>query len=152
MTTLLQIGLKKVKGYTIVDDCDADIAGEKSIQMLHANADTHYAKINLQNGTQDKQLHRLIAERMIGRPLGAGEIVDHINGDPLDNRRCNLRVTTHRVNSQNKKINRQGHLVGTHFNKRSKKWTAHATLNGIYTYLGSFETAQQAHAAYLAVI
>lgn len=79
--------------------------------------------------------------------------IDHINGDPSDNRIENLRDVSHAENMQNlrgaKQNNRTGHL-GVCFDKRWGKFEARIAANGKRTSLGRFDTAEEAGEAYLA--
>lgn len=81
----------------------------------------------------------------------AGEI-DHINGDKLDNRIANLRVVDRSGNLQNqqrlKSHNTSGY-PGVSFHKKSGRWQAGIRVDGVRTYLGMYDTPEQAFSAYL---
>ncbi len=83
-----------------------------------------------------------------------GQFIDHINGDPTDNRIANLRDVSAAVNAQNQRAatskNKRSKLLGAHFHVQSGKFLAHIRLGGVSRHLGSFETEQEAHAAYIA--
>ena len=55
--------------------------------------------------------------------------VDHINRNPLDNRRCNLRICSQFENNQNQKANTSG-KVGVSWYKTNKYWTAYIRVKG----------------------
>lgn len=78
---------------------------------------------------------------MVGRKLERDEIVDHINGVPLDNRRENLRITDLVGNSQNRA---RGKWSGTSFNKNAGKWQAAVKHHGRSIYLGIFDDREEA--------
>lgn len=74
----------------------------------------------------------------------AGDVVDHINGNPWDNRRENLRLCSQSDNRANSRV-RKGHKTG--FKGVSINGTRfQATFKG--EYLGTFDSASEAAAAY----
>lgn len=78
--------------------------------------------------------------------------IDHINGDRGDNRFENLREATALENHQNLKFrstNTSG-LVGAFLDKRDGRRAARICVARKYISLGRFDTAHEAHEAYLA--
>jgi len=79
-------------------------------------------------------------------------VIDHINGNGMDNKIINLRDVTQSINIQNiLKIpshNKSG-LMGVSFYKKTEKWRASLTLNKKHFHLGLFKTPELAHEAYL---
>lgn len=70
------------------------------------------------------KLHRLVMD------APKGKVVDHINGNPLDNRKCNLRICSAQENALNRKSNREGFCVGVTFHKYSGLWQCQIQLKG----------------------
>lgn len=84
--------------------------------------------------------------------LPSGQI-DHINGNPADNRLSNLRVVTNRVNSQNQRKPRSDNttgFLGVSLDKRRGKFCARIRVpDGKYKFLGYHATPRAAHRAYV---
>lgn len=78
--------------------------------------------------------------------------IDHLNGERSDNRIVNLRDVKNGVNSQNKlsamSTSKSG-LLGVYFDNSHKKWRAEIISDGRRYRLGRFDTAEEAHSAYL---
>jgi hypothetical protein len=106
-----------------------------------------------QIGLQRKQVfvHRLVWLFETGAwPAG---MLDHIDGNPLNNRFSNLRLSDHRLNGQNQKAyrpnSRYTKLLGTSWHKGKRKFIATIKVCGVKKHLGYFATAEEAHAAYV---
>ena len=76
------------------------------------------------------------------------EMIDHINGNKLDNRIVNLRASDKRRNQQNQYKHREGKLVGATYRKSTGKWRALIKLNKKNYEIGTYDTAEEAHDAY----
>lgn len=87
-------------------------------------------------------LHRII----INAPKG--KVVDHIDGDSMNNRKANLRICTIRDNSKNNKIhkdNKSGHKgVLWYYYNNVNKWMAYICVNNIRMNLGYYDTYEDA--------
>lgn len=73
-------------------------------------------------------------------------VIDHINGNGLDNRRCNLRICTQSQNCMNTKVfntNTSNHK-GVSWHKHRKKWRAFIMVDYKQISLGYFFTKEEA--------
>jgi HNH endonuclease/AP2 domain len=78
--------------------------------------------------------------------------IDHINCVRNDNRFVNLREATNSANQQNIKNPRSDNksgLLGAFFDPKSNKYTSRIKINKKRFYIGTFNTANEAHQAYL---
>ncbi len=86
----------------IIDAIDEDLAGRSWHAVPgHRSVGNYTFYAARRRGSRRITMHRVILERIIGRRLQEGEECDHIDGNGLNNRRCNLRVVDHRRNIRN---------------------------------------------------
>lgn len=94
-------------------------------------------------------LHNLIA----GHQANKKTQVDHINNNKLDNRKCNLRISTISQNNANRPAfkNRRSEYRGVYWTTKGQKWTSSIRVNGKTKFLGCFDKPKEAARAYNAV-
>lgn len=79
------------------------------------------------------------------------EVIDHINGNGMDNRLSNLRETDVHKNAQNRRVAKKGSKSGfLGVTPKRGRFEATIMLHGKGNYLGQFKTAEEAHAVYVA--
>jgi hypothetical protein len=91
------------------------------------------------------RMHRVIVQ------ASDGIEVDHINGDPLDNRRCNLRAansTQNKCNCGKRNMPTTSHYKGVSWHMQRKCWVAQIAIDRRHIYLGLFQSEIEAAKAY----
>lgn len=75
-----------------------------------------------------------------------GKYGDHINRNPFDNRKSNLRQATASENSMNRGLqsNNTSGITGVCWDKRREKWMAYIKINHKNIYLGTFDDKDDA--------
>ena len=123
-------------------DAPANVAGKP------ANAKDRLGYVCFRVNGKMYKAHRL-AWAFVHGEFPDGDI-DHINGNPSDNRICNLRLASHSLNLQNQrraKSNNSTGLLGVCPN--GSGWRAEIRVNGKKVNLGTHKTPELAHVAYV---
>lgn len=127
-----------------VDGTDFDKVSEHHWHVDGAG----YARTNIWKNNRKESAPRM--HRLIVGDVDKSLHIDHINGDKLDNRKDNLRVTTPSQNAMNRgsQSNNSSGYKGVIYDKARGKWRAEICFRGNRKHLGRFETAELAALAY----
>ena len=133
------------KGYSaVVDDEDY-----QHLSLTKWRSNIHdgkiYAICNVRRGGKytAEYMHRIITCAPFGK------VVDHINGDTLDNRKENLRVCSDSQNSQNRRqVRSNSGFKGVSFYRNYGNWEANIQVNKKKIKLGYFSDKYEAALAY----
>lgn len=132
----------------VVDDRDADWLS-KWKWCAYPHRRTWYAMRaeRIEPGRGGCARGHLMHRCVLGLKHGDGRLVDHINGDGLDNRRANLRICTSANSSMNRGPHGRRPYKGLRRSKRGW-WDARIGANGRSHWLGTFPTMREAAHAY----
>ncbi len=156
----IEIPLGKSGLYAWVDQEDREFlkynwhaksAGTKKIPHYYA-----FRTWSMGKARGEYYLHNEVWEKMMGAALPRGFLVDHINGDKLDNRKSNLRLATRSDNEANKQKRRThaGKATSSRYKgvskmkNRNKCWKATITREKRQMSLGVYYTEEEAAKAY----
>ncbi len=106
----------------------------------------HLGYVVRESGIKNKpiRLHRFL----LGHPKN--QVVDHINGNTLDNRKSNLRACSTKENVRNSKTpkNNTSGYKGVTWKPSKNKYRAFIKVDRKQIHLGYFDDPQKAHEAY----
>ncbi len=120
---------------TLVDDADYDHL--KRYDWFLSGTGYVVGAVLTEGRFRLEYMHRYITQAR------DGQLVDHISGDPLDNRRTNLRFATPLQNGQNKRLSSLSstRLKGVGWHSRRHKYHTRIQRQGIRCHLGFFDDA-----------
>lgn len=126
----------------LVDDEDYNFVSQCKWYVTK-NGNTFYAKNDSFFGKK-VYMHRAILN------FPKDKVIDHINGNGLDNRKTNLRICTKQQNCFNSKkgIGYTSSYLGVSWDKNRNLWTAGITIGEKRIALGRFEIEEEAAKAY----
>ena len=138
------ISVKNTRKKCLIDNIDFLKVSEKTWTL----APTGYLVSDTYEYGPRKQI--LLHRFLLGLTLGDGKIVDHINGNKLDNRRNNLRLVSSFENSLNRRSNRlsSAGYRGVKFTSEGRPYRASIRVGKIVLYSKRFEKAEDAAKEY----
>lgn len=134
--------------FTKVDDEDYEKFAKKR-WFAYVNQNYKHIVRAIRSEYRDgKRTTIVLAREIMGNPKGM--MVDHKNGDTLDNRKSNLRICNRAENGSNrgKQINNKSGYKGVYWYKYTKKWKAQIKVKGKVMALGYYFNKVDAAKAY----
>ena len=111
-----------------------------------------YPYVNLSDYKKQKtfRVHQLVAVAFLNHipDKHKGLVIDHIDGNKLNNIATNLQLITNKKNTSKDRKNKTSKYTGVSWHKQSNKWLAQFRENSSVKYLGTFETEEEARDAY----
>jgi len=111
-----------------------------------ANRSGGYCTVRYQG--RQIRYHRIVYILVNGDILDDTLVIDHIDGDKLNNAIDNLRLCSNRDNLLNKSKHRTTGVRGCYFHKQKKKWQVQIRIGSKQVSLGYYKTAELAMAIY----
>lgn len=135
-----------IKGHVVLfDDKDWHIFQDHIWTPVNRGGRVYFVSSSAMKG-RIVYLHRFILGMVYGR------LVDHANGNTMDNRRRNLRICTSSQNVMNSSIRKDNSTgfkgVGRKSRLKTKPFYAKIKVDKRDVWLGYFATAEEAHKAY----
>jgi hypothetical protein len=128
------------EGYAIIDTEDYENVRNYCWGKKTYRGGLAYARAGIRGSSGETKIHQIIL------PCEEGFIVEHKDGNGLNNRKNNLRPATCSQNSMNTKLrsNNTSGCKGVTFDKKWDKWVAKITVDGKDHCLGGFSTKEEA--------
>lgn len=149
-TTILYVHKKDGEVIEVLVDTD-DVCRIKKHNWYTVNYTTanslyvcttiYYGIIDGKINNTVKLLHSFIMD------VDKGTILDHVDTDTLNNKKCNLRLSSIKQNSQNrrgKNINNTSGYRNVSWSNRESKWLVQVQVDGKNKCLGKFENVDEA--------
>lgn len=127
----------------VLDESDFRLVEAGNWHELAKNH-TSYCRGRFSGSPKKFLLHRVILQAK------DGVIVDHVNGNGLDNRRANLREADHSSNNCNKRVqsNNTSGVKGTYLCRKTGLWIVRIKHHGKRFPVGRFATLEECKVAY----
>lgn len=129
--------------FALVDNEDFEYLNQfkwQAIPLTRGGFTTYYASRKEYSSGPTIYMHKVI--------LGTDSIVDHKDGNPLNNRRSNLRKATISQNNANRKATGSSQYLGVSISNDKKKWVANICCDHKKHYLGRYSSEKDAAKAY----
>lgn len=139
----VEVKLTNVDKVFVIDDDQIDLVQECMSWSLSANG-------HVRGWIDGKvvSLHRLLMQDELKASSLNKPCIDHIDRNPLNNGKYNLRVASLSTNSRSKKVIGKSRFPGVYFNKNANKWNSRIYLDGKKKHLGYYLDEMDAARAY----